>query len=406
MEPASQQQRTDQPASQGKFRGRPYDDVAVISTTNHNVGDDFVREGILHLLSELIGPFRTRIIHKHLPVTVRDNFEWVHTTGFARLLAQLPRIRPEHVSILFDALPLQPEKDKILSSDFLVQSGAPVYWAIPGGGGSHQNEWYRPLIERRHSRIQDRVPLLNIGAGTCQPFDSDGSEFRHRPKVETFIRDFYDRCSVTTLRDTLSQDVLADMGLDAPVIPDPSIFARDGLGIEPSEPQYVVLNFMKLGGHFEFGQDLDVDRWEREFVEFYRTLKEHYPVRIVCHNRGEVKQVERVLPNADYFHRAPETAADYLQFYSSARFYVGCRVHGAYATASFGRPAFVIGTDTRARMLSEIGLDYAFVEDVTAQMLMDVCDDLDDQRDEYQTTFQEIKDDAFDAYTDALSAIA
>jgi polysaccharide pyruvyl transferase WcaK-like protein len=224
--------------------------------------------------------------------------------------------------------------------------------------------------------------------------------------VETFIQDFYDRCSITTLRDTLSQDVLGDMGLDAPVIPDPSIFARDGLGIEPSEPQYVVLNFMKLGGHFEFGQDLGVDRWEREFVQFYRTLTEHYPVRIVCHNRDEVEQVERVLPNADYFHRAPETAADYLQFYSSARFYVGCRVHGAYATASFGRPAFVIGTDTRARMLAEIGLDYAFVEDVTAQVLMDVCDDLDDQRDEYQTTFQEIKDDAFDAYMDALSVIA
>ena len=406
MEAASQQHRTKQSRAQGASRNGSYNSVAVISTTNHNVGDDFVREGILHLLSEAIGSFRTSVIHKHLPVTVRDNFEWVHTTGIARLLAQLPRVRPEHVSMVLNALPLQPEKDKILMSDLLVQSGAPVYWATPDGGGSHRNEWYRPLIERRHSRVQDRVPLLNIGAGTCQPFDSDGGEFQHRPKVEAFIRDFYNRCTVTTLRDTLSQDVLSDMGLDAPTIPDPSIFARDRLGIEPSEPQYVVLNFMKLGGHFEFGQDLDVDRWEREFVEFYRRLTEHYPVRIVCHNLDEVEQVERVLPNADYFHRSPETAADYLQFYSNAICYVGCRVHGAYATASFGRPAFVIGTDTRARMLSEIGLDYVFVEDVTAETLMTVCDELNDQRDAYQNPFTEIKNDAFSEYMKALSSIA
>lgn len=406
MEAASQQHRTKSSKAHSAPRNRPYNNVAVISTTNHNVGDDFVREGILHLLSEAIGPFRTSVIHKHLPVTVRDNFEWVHTTGVARLLAQLPRVRPEHVSMVLDALPLQPEKDKILMSDLLVQSGAPVYWATPDGGGSHRNEWYRPLIERRHSRVRDRVPLLNIGAGTCQPFHSDGSEFQDRGKVRAFISDFFDRCAVTTLRDTLSKNVLAEMGLDAPTIPDPSIFARERLGIRPSEPQYVVLNFMKLGGHFEFGQDLDIDRWEREFVEFYRTLAKHYPVRIVCHNRNEVEQVKRVLPDADYFHRSPETAADYLQFYSNALFYVGCRVHGAYATASFGRPAFVIGTDTRARMLSEIGLDCAFVEDVTAETLMSVSDELDGQRDEYEDTFEGIKDDAFSAYMKALSSIA
>ncbi len=382
-----------------------YNDVSVISTTNHNVGDDFVREGILYLLSKLIGTFRTKIIHKHLPVTVRDNFEWVHTTGFARLFARLPRVRPEHVSILLDALPLQSGKDKILTSDLLVQSGAPVYWAIPGGGGSHQNEWYRPLIERRHSRVQDRVPLLNIGAGTCQPFDSDGSEFRNRQKVKTFIQGFYDRCSVTTLRDTLSKEVLAEMGLDAPVIPDPSIFARDRLGIEPSEPQYAVVNFMKLGGHFEFGQDLNIEQWEAEFIDFYHALNDRYPVRIVCHNEAEVEQVERILPDADYFHKAPETAAEYLRFYSSARFYVGCRVHGAYATSSFGRPSFVIGTDTRARMLDIIENEYMFVNDVTSGKLLEVSERLDGCRDEYEQTFKEIKSKAKKNYLKALSPV-
>jgi hypothetical protein len=382
-----------------------YDAVAVISTINHNVGDDFVREGILHLLSEVIGSFRTSIVHKHLPVTVRDNFEWVHTSGIARLLSTLPRIREEHVSILLDALPLQPEKDKILSSDLLVQSGAPVYWSIPDGAGSHQNEWYGPLIQRRHARVKDHVPLLNIGAGTCQPFYSDGSEFQNSPKVEAFIEDFFDRCAVTTLRDRLSKRVLNNLGLDAPVIPDPSLFARDRFGIEPAEPRYAVLNFMKLGGHFEFGQNIDVDRWENEFVEFYRELKKRYPVRIVCHNQDEVEQVERILPDAEYFHSAPETAAEYLQFYSSARFYVGCRVHGAYATSSFGRPSFVIGTDTRARMLEIIENDFMFVNDASSEKLLEISARLDARRDEYKQTFQDIKSEARNQYIDAFSTI-
>lgn len=403
--PSKSSHLSDRPKSRGNVSDSSFRDVAVISTINHNVGDDFVREGILYLLSQAIGSFRTHVIHKHLPVTVRENFERVHTTGIARLLARLPRVRAEHVSMLLDALPLQPERDKILSSDLLVQSGAPVYWSLPGGSGSHQNEWYVPLIQRRHSRVQDQVPLLNIGAGTCQPFDSDGSEFHDSPNVKSFIEDFYERCSVTTLRDTLSKRILNDLGLDAPVIPDPSIFARDRLGIQPSEPRYVVLNFMRLGGHFKFDQNLVIEQWEKEFVDYYHMLKGQYPVRIVCHNQDEARQVERILPGADYFHQVPEMAEDYLQFYSSAQFYVGCRVHGAYATASFGRPAFVIGTDTRARMLKEIGLDYMFVNDVSAERLMSVSESLRRQREGYRENFEDIKMSAFEGYMDALSDI-
>ena len=88
--------------------------ATVITTTNHNVGDDFVREGITYLIEKIIGDFDLRLIHKHLPVTVRDNFEWVHKYGVASALAELPRVREEHISKLIDLLPLNPEQDKIL----------------------------------------------------------------------------------------------------------------------------------------------------------------------------------------------------------------------------------------------------------------------------------------------------
>src|SRR5690606_34855694 len=40
--------------------------VAFITTINHNVGDDFVRAGIMYLLSRVIAPFEPAFIHKHL----------------------------------------------------------------------------------------------------------------------------------------------------------------------------------------------------------------------------------------------------------------------------------------------------------------------------------------------------
>lgn len=380
--------------------------ATVITTTNHNVGDDFVREGILYLVEKIIGYFDLRLIHKHLPVTVRDNFEWVHKYGVASALAELPRVREEHVSKLIDLLPLNPEQDKILYTDLLIQSGAPVYWCIPGVSGSHMNEWYEPLVKRRYEKVQSTVPLLNIGAGTCQPYHSDGSEFQSDPECTAFIKEFFSLCNVTTLRDTLSRDVLGSLGLDAPVIPDPSIFARERLGIETKDPQYVALNFMSLGGHFEFGQDLDVEKWKREFVSFYHSISEKHPVRIVCHNKKERDEVKRILPGADYFYERSQTAGGYLKFYSEAKFYIGCRVHGAYATASFGRPAFVIGTDTRAKMMREIGLENAFVNEVDKDMLMDVSYRLESHASTYKSVFDSIKSEALGKYQDAIGSIA
>lgn len=379
--------------------------ATVITTVNHNVGDDFVREGITYLIEKIVGDFDFRLIHKHLPVTVRDNFEWLHTQGVAAALAKLPRVREEHVSKLIDLLPLNPEQDKVLYTDLLIQSGAPVYWCIPGGSGSHMNEWYTPLIKRRYDKIQSGVPLLNIGAGTCQPYHSDGSEFQDDPECTAFIKEFFSLSNVTTLRDSLSRDVLRNLGLDAPVIPDPSIFARERLGIEGKEPQFIVLNFMSLGGHFEFGQDLNEKKWKREFISFYRSLSQKHPVRIVCHNEKERDEVEQILPEADYFYERPQTAGGYLDFYSRAKFYIGCRVHGAYATASFGRPAFVIGTDTRAKMTKEIGLENAFVNEVDEDMLTEVSEKLESYSNTYKSRFESIKSEAFDKYRDAISRI-
>ena len=378
--------------------------IAIITTVNHNVGDDFVREGILYLLSRhLRSSFSSALIHKHIPITVRDNFEWLYYGGITRYLDGLHKNLGLKLTSLLDKLPLTPTKDKVISSDLLVQSGAPVYWSLPNGGGSHQTEWFDPLIRRRYLKIRDRVPFINIGAGSCQPYDSDGSEFLANAECCAYIRELHASCALTTVRDRLAKSILNRLQLDAPVIPCPSIFARARMNILTDEPEYLAVNYMPDGGHYDFSQIIDSQRWEKTFLAFYEQVSKKIPVVVVCHDRKELAVASKLFPGNRIF--VAKNAREYLKFYSRAKFYVGCRVHAAFACASFGRPAFVIGSDTRAKMVSEIGLRSIFVNEATLEVLLMALDELETGRKAYSDQFEDIKQKASVAYRDALSSV-
>ena len=372
--------------------------VCFITTVNHNVGDDFVREGILYLIEKKFGPVTASLIHKHIPLTARPEWEWFHAKGFSRIFDTLPMIKGLFWSRLIDSLPLNPETDKVLSSDLLVQSGAPVYW-----GGAHDSEWYGPLIRRRYERIKDRVPFVNIGAGACYPYHCNVDEIIRAPLFADYVKELHAAAAVTTVRDSLSKKILNSMGLDAPVIPCPSIFAADRLTISPGEPEYVVLNYMPLGGHYDFNREVDSEKWERTFVSLYDAASKETPVLIVCHDAIELRHARRLLPEAAIFFGS--TAAEYLECYSRAKCFVGNRVHGAYAVASIGRPAFVVGNDSRALMMEEIGLQSIFVNDANLDTLLLWIQEMEGRRGSYSDEMQSIKSKALGNYLKSLSAL-
>lgn len=372
--------------------------TAIITTLSYNVGDDFVREGILYLLQQRFGSFYQAFIHKHIPITVRPEWEWFYSCGLSSLLDKLPRARGLFWSRTIDRLPENPATDKILTADLLVQSGAPVYWK-----GAHTNEWFEPLIRKRYCSITRSVPFLNIGAGTCLPYKSDGSEILADHNNTCYIKELYALSTITTVRDKLSQYILSQLGLKAPVLPCPSIFARDNLMIDPKKPEYIALNFMPLGGHLDFGQQISTARWEKTFVDFYRLISNREKVVFVCHDKREYVHARRIAPEAQYF--IGNNAREYLEFYSRAKYFIGCRVHGAFATGSFGRPAFVIGNDTRAHMTEQIELANVFVKDVTTELLMLSACIMEKNLTDYSETFQAIRKKALVGYNETLQNI-
>lgn len=363
--------------------------IAIITTVDHNVGDDFVREGIKYLLRKHFHEHEIQFenIHKHSPITTRYGFEWFRNL---KRSSRVDRLMPKSWT-----------RDRVFEADILVQSGAPVYWchAVDHNHCSN-NEWYKPLIKDRYLRKKDRKQLLNLAAGTCQKYTSDGSEFCAACNV--YMSEFYSVADVTTGRDQLSKTVFDKMGFDLPVIPCSSIFAIDEHGLKSKDGEYVAVNYMKGGAHYTLGQNIDIEKWATDFREFYFELKKKEHVIIVCHNQLELDEALELDPSADIFYQKDDYLA-YMRLYSAAKFGIVNRVHAAFMLASFGKPSIVVGNDSRALMSAEIGLKNYFVNDVSFDLLMQEYEYLKSGADDYQNRFRKIKNKAYQDYMNALS---
>jgi len=364
--------------------------IAMITTVRHNVGDDFVRDGIVYLLKQYFKnqELHFQNIHKHATITVRYGFE---------------NFRSRIASTILDVIPCSVSKDRILEADLVVQSGAPVYWCNGWRWGAHcaHNEWYRLLIKKRF-RKNPRAKLLNLGAGTCQRYHSDGLDFCSC--CQRYIEELFETAAVTTVRDKLAKEILNSIGLDAPVIPCPSIFAIEQHGATSRGEEYLVLNYMEGGGHYILWRNIDRNKWKSEFVKFYCELKKHDNVRLVCHDRKELQEAKKLDPQADVFYS--NDYLDYIDFYSRAKFGIVNRVHGAFVMASFGKPAVVIGNDSRAKMVSEIGLESLFVNKVNSELLMQQYEYLKNGANNFIERFRVIKQKAYNDYMVALSVLS
>lgn len=365
--------------------------ISIITTVDHNVGDDFVREGIKYLVKQNFKNENLEFqnIHKHSPITTRYGFEFFRYLKLSSIVDKL--------------IPTSLTKDRMLDADLVIQSGAPVYWCHENDGHCFNNEWYRALIKKRFlkSKIKNKK-LINLAAGTCQSYHSDGSEFC--PTCYDYMKDFNSLSAVTTVRDTLAKTVFSKVNIDVPVIPCSSIFAIDECGLKNEGEEYVVVNYMKGGSHFTFGQKIDFDNWEKEFKKFYFDLKKKERVIFSCHNQKEVDEALELDPNAEIFFEENDYLA-FMKFYSKAKFGIMNRVHGAFLMASFGKPSVVIGNDSRAVMPAEIGLKHYFVNDVNYDVLQKEYEFLSNGADNYSERFKAIKTKAYNDYMKALSTI-
>lgn len=360
--------------------------TTIISTVSHNVGDDFVREGIASLLADLEPAMEIEVLHKHSPVTGNYGAEHI------RDLQRSNRLEPVLRAIRWP--------NRITKADLLVQSGAPVYWCHDGAHCA-ENEWFEPLIRRRFLRDRRSRKFLNIAGGSCQRFHSDGTDICEQ--CRDYIAELYDVCDLTLLRDGVARSMLNAAGRDAKVLPCTSIFARDRIGVRPQPGEFIVLNFMENGGHYTFGQDIDAERWRRTFVELAREVTKLGRVVVACHSVAEEELARRFVPDVERFN-VPHDHKAFMEFYARAKWGILNRVHGAFMMASLGKPAVVVGNDTRARMVSEIGLPSYYVSDVDPSMFDGIIEAARVRCRQYPEEMEDMRISVRVAYLEAISA--
>ncbi|MBE9480732.1 MAG: polysaccharide pyruvyl transferase family protein, partial [Bacteroidetes bacterium] len=116
-----------------------------------------------------------------------------------------------------------------------------------------------------------------------------------------------------------------------------------------------------------------------------------------------VSNAKKIDSNANIF--ISHDYKDYIRFYAKAKFGIMNRVHGAFLIASFGRPAVLIGNDSRVKMPEEIGLQHVFVNNADLDWLLEQYEYLKNGGDNYSQKFNGIKKKAYNDYQEALSVL-
>ena len=293
-------------------------------------------------------------------------------------------------------------KNRIQDCGLLIQSGAPIYWCHDSGNHCANNEWFDALIRRNYLKRKDGQKFLNLAGGSCQRYHSDGSEVNGCSKCSDYMRELFDACDLTILRDTLAQKMLLNAGRKATVLPCSSIFAVDQLGIAPRAGEYIVLNFMENGGHYTFGQDIDGARWRATFLEIAAIVEDMGKVVVACHNQYEFDLARELVPHLEAF-LIPNNYIEFIRFYAGARFGIVNRVHSAFMLASLSKPSVVVGSDSRARMLENLDLKSYYVGDDLDPK--SIVNDVVDVESSYAEVIESIKTKAKASYVDLLSQV-
>jgi hypothetical protein len=173
--------------------------------------------------------------------------------------------------------------------------------------------------------------------------------------------------------------------------------------LKPEPGEYIVLNFMENGGHYTFGQDIDGRQWREQFTALARSVSRIGRTVLACHTPHEERLAATLVPDLERF-LVPDEHVAFMRFYARAKWGVMNRVHGAFMMASLGKPAVVIGTDTRARMIENLGLRSYFVNDVKELGVDRLIEEARSRCDVYADQISGIRARARRAYEAALSA--
>lgn len=307
--------------------------IGLLTTLGVNVGDEFIREGIRAVLDATGVPYTPLYVNKHDPASL-----W----------------RPAEDETVRTA-------DKFWASDVFIQAGAPVYWHFSGGRVSsvtsewHGWMWEKRILARENPLGGPRPEFLNLGAGSCQPYEDHGASFVDDPACAAFARAAGARAAWTTVRDPIAAGMLTALGVEHTPIACPAFLAGCRHRWTPPDPRLIGVNLMKLGAHWDLDGGFDPAAWQAFCLRLCQELRRLGRLVFICHDADERDFSLRYAQPDERIFLAP-TWREYFDAYSACAAVVANRIHGALCAAGFGVPGLIMGNDTRARIGDYVGL--------------------------------------------------
>jgi hypothetical protein len=335
----------------------------LLTTLNTNIGDDFIREGLIHVIERLVPgrSVRYAMVNKHEPHTVYQawhpirgvyskNFRARRKTGPLRRIAE--RWLPPFGFSRFDGC------------DLILQCGTPVIWE-----GCRNSEWAKLIWRDVLARLAGRgVPVLNLGGGSCYPIERCPATLVGNPDEE-FVRMMLGTARLTTVRDRVAEQLFGSLGHKTMRLCCPALLAAQAY-VKPTTPtRKVLISFMRGGGHYEWGQGIDPSIWERTMHVVIAQLRtEGWQPVLIAHNQAELDLAKQLWP--DLPNTCPTSAGEYFEVARDAAFGVCNRMHASVALAGLGIPSVAVGTDSRNLMVENVGLPVLFVKEATSKRMV------------------------------------
>ena len=325
--------------------------ISFMTSLGVNIGDEFIREGICSFLDEVIENWAPFYVNK---VDLSSLYE--------------PR---EDETTTFT--------DKFRHADVIIQAGAPVYWNL-GKSTSYNVEWAEELWQNRIFKLGSEKLILNIAAGSCQPYPDFAKTFISDPMCVQFAKDVSSACNWTSVRDPLASQILYSLRLEHEVLPCTAFHAARRTNLNADCGEVIGINLMPLGGHYSLNDDINEGVCKRKIEGFLPKIRKYHRLLFIAHDVSEKKYMEQFLgPGEVIFYSS--CWRDYLPVYAKCAATVANRVHGAVCAAGFGKPSVILGNDTRLLIGDYIGIPSRYIGQVSPEEVVDLLEaGLRDQR--------------------------
>jgi hypothetical protein len=367
--------------------------IGLITTLDHNIGDDFIRTGVRRVVRERFSGKEIEFVsvNKHEPYTAYPGW---HPVRLAALAKFLPRGKGTAARWI-ESLLATAAYSRFEDCAAVIQCGAPVLWPE-----CHRCEWAEPLWHRIIGRLHERIPVLNLAAGSCYPWERQPATVEDRADAK-FLTAIHGYCRLTTVRDRLSHHLFDTLGLTVPHIPCSALLAADERKTETNGDGPVLINYMPGAGHYDFGQEVEAAAWEKTMRDLVARLTRRHKVAFLCHNEKEYKAAETIgkgLPRL-----FPKSVPEYFAMAAGAKAGIFNRMHASVGLAGLGIPSVAIGTDTRLLMVEHIGLPCFYVKDAGTESLEEKLEGLLANRAQEKDRLLGLRRDTMRSYVEAVS---